>query len=193
MRLPHLDTQDAFLPFSFLVSLIPTFFSILCTTPKPKHNSILDPGRTTNVELLKQVKNWQSPSRDPWSNCLINSRETTKGQTYYYSDRQKVLSNKENEKDAKTYRFFRSEETVPLAHRGRMNYQSVQRRTAIQAGSSSSQEQRPRKNMFSLFSPSFVLSALRSNVRFQILFLFCHFLGIDSCGGVDREGRKTKS
>ena len=40
MRLPPLDTQYDFLPFSFLVSLIPTFFSILCTTRKPKHNSI---------------------------------------------------------------------------------------------------------------------------------------------------------
>ena len=49
----------------------------------------LIPGRTTNVEILKQVKNWQSPSRDPWSNCLINSRETTKGQTNYYSSQQK--------------------------------------------------------------------------------------------------------
>ena len=49
----------------------------------------LIPGRTTNVELLKQVKNWQSPSRDPWSNCLINSQETTEGQTNYYSGRQK--------------------------------------------------------------------------------------------------------
>ena len=26
----------------------------------------LIPGWTTNIELLKQVKNWQSPSRDPW-------------------------------------------------------------------------------------------------------------------------------
>ena len=43
----------------------------------------------TIVELLKQVKNWKSPSRDPWSNCLINSRETTKGQSYYYSGRHK--------------------------------------------------------------------------------------------------------
>ena len=43
----------------------------------------------TIVKLIKQVKNWQSPSRDPWSNCLINSRETTKGQINYYSRRQK--------------------------------------------------------------------------------------------------------
>ena len=35
MRLPPLDTQYAFLPFSFLKSLIPTFFSILCTTRTP--------------------------------------------------------------------------------------------------------------------------------------------------------------
>ena len=55
----------------------------------PNTIQYLIPGRTTNVELLKQVKNWQSPSRDPWSNCLINSRETTKGQTNYYSGRQK--------------------------------------------------------------------------------------------------------
>ena len=38
----------------------------------------LIPGWTTIVKLLKQVKNWQSPSRDPWSNCLINSREDDK-------------------------------------------------------------------------------------------------------------------
>ena len=49
----------------------------------------LIPGRTTNVELLKPVKSWQSPSRDPWKNCPINSRETTKGQTNYYFGRQK--------------------------------------------------------------------------------------------------------
>ena len=49
----------------------------------------LIPGWTTNVELLKQVKNWQSPSGDLWSNCLINSREDDKGQTKYYSGRQK--------------------------------------------------------------------------------------------------------
>ena len=49
----------------------------------------LIPGRTTIVKLLKQVKNWKSPSRDPWSNCLINSREDDKGQSYYYSGRQK--------------------------------------------------------------------------------------------------------
>ena len=35
----------------------------------------LIPGWMTIVKLLKQVKNWQSPSRDPWSNCLLNSRE----------------------------------------------------------------------------------------------------------------------
>ena len=49
----------------------------------------LIPGCMTIVKLIKQVKNWQSPSRDPWSNCLINSRETTKGQINYYSGRQK--------------------------------------------------------------------------------------------------------
>ena len=37
----------------------------------------LIPGCMTIVKLIKQVKNWQSPSRDAWSNCLINSRETT--------------------------------------------------------------------------------------------------------------------
>ena len=49
----------------------------------------LIPGWMTIVKLLKQVKNWQCPSRDPWSNCLINSREDDKGQSYYYSGRQK--------------------------------------------------------------------------------------------------------
>ena len=43
----------------------------------------------TIIKLIKRVKNWQSPSRDPWSNCLINSPETTKGQINYYSGRQK--------------------------------------------------------------------------------------------------------
>ena len=49
----------------------------------------LIPGWTTFVKLLKQVKNWQSPSRDLWSNCLTNSREDDKGQTKYSSGRQK--------------------------------------------------------------------------------------------------------
>ena len=72
---PHLD-----LPWNTSPSL-----------PPGNTNTIqyLIPGRTTNVELLKQVKNWQSPSRDPWSNCLINSRETIKGQTNYYFGREK--------------------------------------------------------------------------------------------------------
>ena len=48
-----------------------------------------NPSVATNIELLKQVKNWQSPSRDPWSICLINSWETTKGQTDYNSGRPK--------------------------------------------------------------------------------------------------------
>ena len=52
----------------------------------------LIPGWTTIVKLLKQVKHWQSPSRGPWSNCLINSREDDKGQSYYYSGRQKDIS-----------------------------------------------------------------------------------------------------
>ena len=59
---------------------------------QPGHHRTIQyliPGRATKVELLKQVKNWQSPSRDPWWNCLINSRETTKGQTKYDSGRQK--------------------------------------------------------------------------------------------------------
>ena len=65
-------------------------FSILCVSPGHLETiQNLIPGWTTNVELLKQVKNWQSPSRDPWSNCLINSREDDKGQTKYYSGRQK--------------------------------------------------------------------------------------------------------
>ena len=49
----------------------------------------LIPGWTTIVKLLKQVKNWQSPSGNLWSSCLINSREDDKGQSYYYSGRQK--------------------------------------------------------------------------------------------------------
>ena len=65
-------------------------FSIFFVQPGhlgPIQNLI--PGWTTIVKLLKQVKNWQSPSRDPWSNCLNNSREDDKGQTKYYSGRQK--------------------------------------------------------------------------------------------------------
>ena len=59
-------------------------------SPPSKPNTIqyLIPGRATIVKLLKQVKNWQRPLRDPWSKSLINSRETTKGQTNY-SGRQK--------------------------------------------------------------------------------------------------------
>ena len=49
------------------------------------------PGRATNVELLKRVKNWQSPSRDPWSNCQISFRETTKGQTNYIPAGKKTI------------------------------------------------------------------------------------------------------
>ena len=71
------------LPFS------PIVLSALPPSSNPKTIQYLISGRTTNVESLKQVKNWQSPSRDPWSNWLINSRETTKGQTNYYSGRQK--------------------------------------------------------------------------------------------------------
>ena len=61
-------------------------------SPPGNTNTIqyLIPGRATNVELLNQVKNWQNPLRDTWSNCLSNnSQETTKGQTNYYSGRQK--------------------------------------------------------------------------------------------------------
>ena len=74
-------------------------------------------GRATNVELLKQVKNWQSPSRDPWSNCLINSRETTKGQTNCYSGREKdnsktICGHREYVKN----RAQRSEDSILLRH-----------------------------------------------------------------------------
>ena len=40
MGVPPLDTQYVFLPISFVISLIPTFFSILCTTQTPQNNSI---------------------------------------------------------------------------------------------------------------------------------------------------------
>ena len=68
------------------------FLSAMSPPGNPKTIQYLIPGRATNVEFLKQVKNWQSPSQDPWSNCLINSRETTKCQTNYYSGRQKDKS-----------------------------------------------------------------------------------------------------
>ena len=55
----------------------------------PKTIQYLIPGWATIVKLLKQVKIWQSPSQDPWSNCLINSQKDHKGQSYYYSGRQK--------------------------------------------------------------------------------------------------------
>ena len=65
-------------------------FSIFCVSPGHLGTiQYLIPGWMTIVKLIKRVKNWQSPSRDPWSNCLINSRETTKGQINYYSGRQK--------------------------------------------------------------------------------------------------------
>ena len=38
----------------------------LSSPGNPNTIQYLIPGRTTNVELLKQVENWQSPSRDPW-------------------------------------------------------------------------------------------------------------------------------
>ena len=71
---------------SFHKSFIPIFFV------SPGHHRTIQnliPGWTTIVNLLKQVKNWQCPSRDPWSNCLINSREDDKGQSYNHSGRQK--------------------------------------------------------------------------------------------------------
>ena len=86
---PH-DMQFACRSPSFLMSVTPLLFSICFVSPG-HHRTIqnLIPGWTTIVQLLKQVKNWQSPSWDPWSNCLINSREDDKGQSYYYSGRQK--------------------------------------------------------------------------------------------------------
>ena len=65
-------------------------FSLFFVSPRHLETiQNLIPGWTTIVKFLKQVKNWKSPSRDPWSNCLINSREDDKGQTKYYSGRQK--------------------------------------------------------------------------------------------------------
>ena len=47
-------------------------FSLFFVQPgNPNTIQQLIPGRTTNVEFLKQVKNWQSPSRDPWSICKL--------------------------------------------------------------------------------------------------------------------------
>ena len=53
MRLPPLDTQYAFLPFSFLISLIPTFFSILCATGTPENNSIPNSGADDQRRIAK--------------------------------------------------------------------------------------------------------------------------------------------
>ena len=77
-------------PFETIEKTKKCFFSLFFVSPG-NTNTIknLIPGWTTIVKLLKQVKNWQSPSRDPWSNCLIYSREDDKSQTKYYSGRQK--------------------------------------------------------------------------------------------------------
>ena len=65
MRLPPLDTQYAFLPFSFLISLIITFFSILCTTRQPQHNSVLnsraDDQRRITETIEKLAKSLPGP------------------------------------------------------------------------------------------------------------------------------------
>ena len=77
---------------SILFSYILDSYVFLFIFVQPRHHRTIQyliPGRTTNVELLKQVTNWQNPSRDPWSNCPIHSRETTKSQTNYFSGRQK--------------------------------------------------------------------------------------------------------
>ena len=72
------------------ITLLPDVPLALLPVPATQKTiQYLIPGWTTIVKLLKQVKNWQSPSQDPWSNCLINSREDDKGQSYYYSGRQK--------------------------------------------------------------------------------------------------------
>ena len=77
-------------PFETIEKNKKNVFSLFFESPG-HHRTIqyLIPGCMTIVKLLKQVKNWQSASRDPWSNCLINSREDDKGQSYYYSGRQK--------------------------------------------------------------------------------------------------------
>ena len=64
-----------------------THYPLLPKNPNTIQHVI--PGRATNVELPKQMENWQSPSRDPRSNCPINSWESTKSQTNYYSSQQK--------------------------------------------------------------------------------------------------------
>ena len=72
--------------FSILFSHIRDSYAFSDFFVSPGHHRTIQnliPGWTTIVKLLKQVKNWQSPSWDPWSNCLINSQEDDKGQTYY--------------------------------------------------------------------------------------------------------------
>ena len=77
-------------PFDTIEKNIKYVFSVFLVSPGHLGTiQYLIPGWMTIVKLLKHVKNWQSPSRDPWSNCLINSRETTKGQINNYSGRQK--------------------------------------------------------------------------------------------------------
>ena len=95
MELKWVDPAYVYLPSTRNMLFFHSLFSypwflryFLFFVQSGHHRTIqyLIPGRTTKVELLKQLKNWQIPSWDLWSNCLIHFPETTKGQiNYYYS------------------------------------------------------------------------------------------------------------
>ena len=91
MRLPPLDTQYAFLPFSFLKSLIPTIFSILCTNRQPKHNSILNSRADDQRRIIQTSEKLAKSLAGPLvklSNLLPGD---DKRQTNYYSDRKNTI------------------------------------------------------------------------------------------------------
>ena len=64
------------------------------------------------------MKNWQSPSQDPWSNCLINSPEDDKGQSYYYSGRQRDNSKTICGRAGYFQRLYRINRLHPTLHSG---------------------------------------------------------------------------
>ena len=51
----------------------PRFSQFFVYPGHPRTIQYLIPARTTIVELLQQVKKWQRPSRDHWSNCRIHT------------------------------------------------------------------------------------------------------------------------
>ena len=56
--------------------------------PVKSVSPILENSITKWIRITETSENLAKSSRDPWSNCLINSPETTKSETDYYSGRQ---------------------------------------------------------------------------------------------------------